>query len=243
MIIPWAILINFYILIRPVYGLERQFNQPLNMAVLEFQNGGFEEIEDGKPKAWFTEDLLTEEVGNFSIDSTIKRSGENSARLDHEGKGDISWSQKVKVEAGKNYNFSGWIKTDLDWEERNWARYELYWEDKMGNFVDKPLFSKKRFSDSNWIEIKWKGEVPKGTVAINIRANMAGNGKAWFDDVAFTEQKGEVRGIAFFLLGLFASLFFFWLFKKKNLWKRFKHSSFFKILVKIWIACYKGKED
>jgi len=182
-----------------------------------FKNGGFEKMEQGQLEAWQKADLIAEGSGQLTVDQKIRHQGEQSARIDYQGKGHIFWLQKVKVKPGSKIDFSGWLKTDLDSNQDSWARFELWWETENGGFVDPPLVSAKSFQKTDWVKRQWSGQVPEGAVAVNIRALTTGKGTVWFDDLSWEGEAGvNKKNIQSFFLGLGAVLVSYLVFKKLN---------------------------
>lgn len=170
-----------------------------------FTNGGFEQVAAGESTGWIKADLLAEGGGEFSLDSQITHSGKYSARLDYEGQGHIFWLQKAAVSPGKNYRFSGWVKSSLE-EDKSWARYELWWENEEGGFVAEPLHSDKSKGETDWVRREWEGRAPESAVAVNIRALMTGGGTSWFDDTEWESIGGISKNLWYFLAGMTAVL-------------------------------------
>jgi hypothetical protein len=150
-----------------------------------FHNGNFESISNHVPKGWTTADLLAEGSGTFSLDSSTAYSANNSARIDYQGQGHIFWLQQVPVVQEKEYQFSGWLKTDLHPDSGNWSRYELWWKTDLGGYIDPPLISDKSSFTSDWTQREWTGLAPSGASFVEIRALTTGSGTTWFDHVSW----------------------------------------------------------
>lgn len=180
----------------------------------KFANGGFEQLVNAAPEGWIKADLLAEGTGEFSIDQTVRHSGKSSGKLDYAGRGYIFWLQKVRVQPGIHYSFSGWVKTNLESTGASWSRYELWWENEQGSFIDPPMISSKSTGKADWGEREWSGKAPAGAIAVNIRAVMTGTGRSWFDDVSW--KKSSNKNWLYLIFGFVAVIVGRWLWMLKS---------------------------
>lgn len=149
----------------------------------ELVNGGFEDVEDGRPVAW------TAVFGDFAADAGVKRSGIYSLRLDSEDASQKWVEQVVAVEAGAWYELDGFAHASLGGN----AFLRVTWyesEDGSGG----PLGS----SDSEFVEGPTTGfrytttgavQAPEGARSASIKLMFeppaSGSSAAYFDDIFF----------------------------------------------------------
>lgn len=144
--------------------------------------------------SWFPGTLFSEGQGKISVDTKIKVTGKQSARIDFDGNGSLFLTQFIKVEGGKTYIFSGWIKTDLVTPHPkggiSGARFEFYWMNKYGRDIDaKTIFSKETFGKTDWKMAEFSLVAPSEAVAVRLHTAVLNNkGITWFDNIQFDEK-------------------------------------------------------
>ena len=159
--------LQFSVFVRPIIADE--------LLIGDFQNGSFEDGDSENPIGWTKVDLSAKPIAKFSFDEEVRYIKGRSARIDYHGLDQVFWLQKVKLEPGKTYRFTGLIRTDLKMgDSSSWARFEFWWENENGDFIDPPLVSEKISGKMNWQERIWTGQPPEGAVVVDIRALMTG---------------------------------------------------------------------
>lgn len=153
------------------------------------QNGGFEETDaEGQPAGWYAADMNAERGElMFAVDDTAGHSGQRSAFLSYRGTGRVSWFQMVQVEPEKDYVFSGYLKGTIG--KNGIAVYQLWFVDDMGGPIGEPIIVEPHIASMNdWVHDEKEVRSPAGAAAVQIWCNLWTNGRAWYDDVSFTEK-------------------------------------------------------
>jgi len=153
------------------------------------QNGGFEETDaEGLPAGWYAADLNAERGElMFAVDDTTGHSGQKSGFLSYRGTGRIAWFQMMQVEPGKEHVFSGYVKGTIG--QDGIIAYQLWFVDDMGGSIGEPITVQAHTASMNdWVHDEKEVTAPAGAAAVQIWGNLLSNGRAWFDDVSFTEK-------------------------------------------------------
>jgi hypothetical protein len=166
----------------------------------ELANGGFEADEngDGVPDGWYPADMNAEGVGQFVWDAAVNREGERSASAKYQGDGRISWLQVVAVQPDTDYDFSGYVKTDL---RDGVVAYQLWFADEMGGTIDDPITVAPHQGAVEWTKDTLTVHAPPDAALVQIWCQVIADGQAWFDDVSWRE-KGAKSGTVWIVGGV-----------------------------------------
>ncbi len=171
-------------------------------------NGGFEkQNSDGSLAGWLPGTLFSSGNEKISVDSAVRHSGRQSARLDFSGKQQVFITQFIRVKAGKTYLFSGWMKTNMvasALRETNGARFEFYWMDRYGRDLPKVYgFSRFLQNTNDWTKLEFPLTAPSGAVGVRLQATSYSDGTVWVDDVSLTEANWWTSWFRWEYLALF----------------------------------------
>ncbi|KPK62380.1 MAG: hypothetical protein AMK73_06185, partial [Planctomycetes bacterium SM23_32] len=140
-------------------------------------NGGFEQLEDGRPVGWETDDLrrLLREEQLYG--------GQNRfLRLEAHGERYVHSAQAVQVTAGQKYLYSAWMRSREMGGGSN--LYEVYADGHTRNLTNMSVFA---FSGDPFWELYTKVyEAPPGIRTVSCVPVGGGEGYAEFDNVRLT---------------------------------------------------------
>jgi hypothetical protein len=184
-----------------IWRLNRDPNWYLRSYPATLQNGSFEQAATGNtPAHWQREDALAYSIRTGSRvpmvrDGAVHEAGKYSARITYHGNSDgVYLSQTVRVQPGKTYAFSGWIKTHKvtachpcrnipSSPPGSTAQYSVKYVPGQGNYP--PLPSLPQFTGTvGWEPVSATFTVPPAIYAIEIDAFLRGQGTVWFDNVS-----------------------------------------------------------
>ena len=147
-------------------------------------------FEDGR-KNWGH--IISAGKFNFSIDSTVARSGKSAAKMEctaidpkadgtwKHPKGWARWVQKVTVKPNTKYRFRCFARSLKDGK----GKVTIF---LIGNVKPGTIGFTEELDGERWIEVRNDTFVAKGDTAI-IYLNYYGEGTVWIDDVEMTEIK------------------------------------------------------
>ena len=147
-------------------------------------------FEDGQ-KNWGK--LVNAGKFNFSIDSTVARSGKSAAKMEctatnpkadgtwKQPKAWARWTQKVTVKPNTKYRFRCFARSLKDGK----GKVTIF---LIGNVKPGTIGFTEELDGERWIEVRNDTFVAKGDTAI-IYLNYYGEGTVWIDDVEMTEIK------------------------------------------------------
>jgi hypothetical protein len=165
-------------------------------------NGGFEV---SQPHAWLKGDLLNETLppgtrADMTYDTKVKHSGKSSGRISWLSNNPhlfLFYEQDMAVQAGKTYNFTGWLKTKnvtacagCDFgkgtQPGNSAVYVIQFI-KPGPYTPPAaqIVGIPTTGTTGWTSHTQSVLIPPGVTGVRIQAVLYGKGTAWFDDVSF----------------------------------------------------------
>ena len=160
------------------------------------QNGGFEELQDGKPVGWQS-DLATD----WTADTTTRHGGQAGARFERAANGETYWiSQTVTPNQARPAPLvvSGWSKAE-NVEGTRGGEYSV-WVDLQ--YMDgTPLWGQKApfelgTHDWQYAEKVFIVSKPVKVATVNVLFRNGVTGSAWFDDIALQELRVG-RGLVF----------------------------------------------
>lgn len=163
---------------------QRNFSRAPNLVL----NGGFETVSAEIPQDWRIDCWQDPGVVcSYTVDSTFKKSGKYSAKIEHRGKADSRWVQEVIVKPRTLYRLSGWIKTRKVASEGAGASLQI---DGMN------IRSKVLSGDSDWQEVELDFKTGFGQNKIKILCRLGdfgatNTGTAYFDEVTLKELSGS----------------------------------------------------
>lgn len=145
-------------------------------------NDGFEEGLSGWGGLWTREP----DAGEVMLDSSIRHSGDRSARVEHTGQRDWSFDPDVRisVQPGDIFELSAWVK--IEGKGRTTICVVTY--DAKGEVVKWIFAGRSRRGDSDWSKIRSRFVIPEGISGIHPRLIGTGPAKVWVDD--FNLEKG-----------------------------------------------------
>ena len=155
-------------------------------------NGGFELLDgDGLPSGWYTDAYIyRRDVSQFSV-SEEARTGSVAAVVSNLQGNDARFAQRVKVEPGCTYRFSGWIRAEDIVDSGRGANISIE-----GVYV----FSDSVFdSDGEWAFVEMYGKTGPEQTELTVFARMGGYsgesvGSAAFDDLSLEKVESVPAG-------------------------------------------------
>ncbi|MGO4542462.1 phospholipid carrier-dependent glycosyltransferase [Paenibacillus sp. 2TAB19] len=160
------------------------------------KNGGFEQLTSLKPEGWDQAQYVTESgVTDYGIADVGAQSGQVAAVIENKEENHSRWTQRVAVEAGKTYKFSGYVKTEGLMQDRTGAHF----------FVDgvAAQYPNKSETNGQWEYLEFYGKTGKDQKEIIFGASLGGYGslnagKAYFDDVSMEKVAAAPNGAQVF---------------------------------------------
>ena len=173
------------------------------------ENASFEAVnEQGRP--WPHSLAVYEGSAKVTIDSGQARTGQNSVRIEGDGKSRGLFTTGVSVEGGKAYRVSLWYRTDETIElgtvrlrlmayhqpqtsDDNKVPWQFDWllDPYEGDFqIEGPNFYALNWQTAvdQWRLLTVSFRLPDAVVALRVEGfNWRGNGIVWFDDVSLVE--------------------------------------------------------
>ena len=139
-------------------------------------NGGFEQPLDDFTPLW-----TRTPSGKAVLDSSVRRSGRQSLRIEHTGQEDWSFHPKGQLSAkpGEIYELSGWIML----EGAGRAELSVVLRDKDGKVLSWSHGAAESAASPQWRHLRSRFIVPAGAVSIQPRMIGRGPATVWFDDV------------------------------------------------------------
>lgn len=158
------------------------------MSVSLVPNNGFEEGLSGWGELWTREP----DVGKVVLDDSIRHSGDGSARVEHTGQEDWSFTPNVKVsvQPGDIFELSAWLKI----EGTGSATICVVTCDAEGEVVKWIFAGRSRHGESDWGQLKSRFIIPDGISGIYPRLIGDGPAKVWLDDFDLRKE-GNVADI------------------------------------------------
>jgi len=175
-----------FILIIVVGLLATQLGSAL-AATNYIKNGGAE-ADTGLTDDWLTWSL-SGNVTQYSVDSSVSRSGSRSFKIEHGATTDISkihqWFELFLP--GGEYVYSGWIKTENISGGDRFAHLDVVFYDDDYNTLG-AANSAGVPGTEDWTYVTIEFTVPRGTTKIDIGFLIDDStGTAWFDDLELVE--------------------------------------------------------
>lgn len=152
----------------------------LNYADTGLHNAGAE-IGIGSPTGWSS---YASSGTTASWDSTTAYQGQKSLKITNTVNQNSSWiTNRTNLQAGKEYEFGGWIKTSSVVAGTMGAQIEAIVLDSNGGWMTvniTPFLS----GTNDWTYVTSKITLPPNAVSLNLEAQLQSvNGTAWFDDM------------------------------------------------------------
>ena len=150
-----------------------------------FPSESFEKVKNGLPEGWSKK--VYNGSADFTIDSAVKHSGNNSVRISSDKGSDAGLKIFLELSAG-TYKLSGWVKTEkLKKVSKAGACFNI--EGDVSANVTKAI---KGTKDWQLLEVTFKLNRP-GKVGFNCLFGGWGGavGTAWFDDVKLIRLKDK----------------------------------------------------
>ncbi|MGA1865095.1 MAG: glycoside hydrolase [bacterium] len=148
-------------------------------------NGGFEEIEDGRPLGW--ERLWTNEPdsGKLTIDKEVYHGGSYSARIENRGTKDwcLNYGEMIGVKPGDVFTLKAWVKI----EGEGSVKICVITYDNSENVL-KWDFGDNEFEEfGDWYLISSKFAIPRNVTWIRPRILGMKPANIWADDFSLTK--------------------------------------------------------
>ena len=155
---------------------------------------------------WVRNDALAYNVPpgkrvNMARDSKVHHDSDYSARITYHGSSNgVYLGQTVRLTPGKNYKFTGWIKTrhvvacpqciyGKQSIRGHTAEFELDYNATTSPAPSPPVLPEYT-GTTNWSEDSVTFTVPVGVKSLDIHLELRGQGTVWFDNVWLQKLKG-----------------------------------------------------
>jgi len=149
-------------------------------------NGGFEETKQGRASGWM--DLWTREphCAEVAMDSKVFHSGNYSARIEHRGAEDWSFSseKRLDVEPGDLFALQGWVKI----KGTGNATIGVISYDEKGTALEWVLGGRTAAGPCDWHLLRSRFVIPRDVVAIHPRLIGYRPATVWLDDFALVKE-------------------------------------------------------
>lgn len=152
----------------------------LNYADTGLHNAGAE-IGSSSPTDWAN---WASSGSPFTWDSSTYYMGKKSLQINNTSSQNSSWyTNRTNLQAGKEYEFGGWIKTSNVTTGVMGAQFEAIAMDSNGSWMAVKITPFLN-GINDWTYVTAKITLPPNTVSLNLEAQLQGvNGTAWFDDM------------------------------------------------------------
>jgi hypothetical protein len=101
-----------------------------------------------------------------------------------------TWLQDIPVTAGESYSIGGWIKTESVIGQGG-AMIVPHWKGPGGTWISGTKFMSDVQGTTGWTYYQGKVTAPQGATICTVCCALAGcSGKAWFDDIMFSNIAG-----------------------------------------------------
>ncbi|MFC5405360.1 carbohydrate binding domain-containing protein [Cohnella soli] len=152
----------------------------LSVADTGLSNAGAE-LGSGTPSGWAS---WTSAGTPFTWDTGTVYQGKKSLKITNGSNQNSIWyTNRTNLQAGKEYEFGGWIKTSGVTAGGMGAQFEAIAMDSNGNWMN--IYITPTLSGTkDWTYVTGKITLPPNAVSLNLEAQLIGvNGTAWFDDM------------------------------------------------------------
>jgi len=144
------------------------------------RNPGFEEVEDGKPSAWWA-------PGSYGTDTETARSARLSLRYSNsDPESYLLCSQALDLKPGDMYEVRAYVKTAGVAGDDSGATVCIEWSDADGKWMGGHYPEGGKQDVAGWYEVRGVFQVPDSaagvTISCYLRKGMTGT--AWWDDVS-----------------------------------------------------------
>ncbi|WP_220377190.1 carbohydrate binding domain-containing protein [Cohnella phaseoli] len=152
----------------------------LNVADTGLSNAGAE-LGTGAPTGWTG---WSSSGTPFAWDTVTAYQGQKSLKITNDANQNSSWyTNRTNLQAGKEYEFGGWIKTSGVTSGAMGAQFAAIAMDSNGNWMNVGLTSALS-GTQDWTYVTGKITLPPNAVSLNLEAQLHGvNGTAWFDEM------------------------------------------------------------
>jgi len=158
-------------------------NPPENLLT----NPGFEQgtQADGCPADWTCVTYSPKNAGGFSVDTSVRHSGQKSARWNGSDNPDTIIKQRLSSAPGRRYHFSVWVKTK---GVSNDPFVQVLFDDQSGSFLEEKEYPA---TDTNgtWQKIEHTTfAAPADTHQLRFNLSLSDNhGQVWWDEASLVE--------------------------------------------------------
>ena len=149
-------------------------------------NGGFEKTEQGRASGWTG--LWTREpgCGEVTLDKEISHSGNFSARIEHRGEEDWSFSseKRLDVKPGDLFTLQGWVKI----KGAGNTTIGVITYDEKGKAVEWAFGGRTAAGPRDWQLLHSRFVIPRNVVAIHPRLIGYRPATVWLDDFSLVKE-------------------------------------------------------
>ena len=149
-------------------------------------NGGFEENRQGRPSGWAKFWTREPGSGQVALDKKVSHSGSYSARVEHRGQGDWSFSSDklLDVEPGELFELQAWVKI----EGTGSATIGAIAYDENGKALDWTLGGRTAEGPCGWSRLRSRFVIPRNVVTIHPRLIGYRPATVWLDDFSLVKE-------------------------------------------------------
>lgn len=142
---------------------------------------------EGLPSGW-NGHAFNPEDGYKARIGDVGHSGKHSLIIEGKGNWGVVRANRVAIEPGKRYRASGWVKIEGD--DKAAADVKFHYYSKDGSYIDQSRIAFINPRTPGWQQISVTDQLEQFPEAaeIEVALALAGNGKAWFDDLELTAR-------------------------------------------------------
>lgn len=154
--------------------------------------------ENGFPAGWYGLHAVPKD-GYRSAIADEGRTGKKSLLIEGKGQYGVAWGEKLAVDRTKRYLASGYVRIQGDAQAAADVKLHYYDENQAYLGQSRVGFVNPRTPGWQLITIRDQIELFPKASFLGIAVAIAGNGKAWFDDIelhAVAEARGAINHVA-----------------------------------------------
>lgn len=180
--VPRSIIAAFVLVLVSTPGLTAQESGPRNLVETPSIEGPV--APNGLPRKWIGSSS-PEGAYVFRSDDSA-RTGKKSLLIDGDGQFGVVSTNRIRIDSGKRYRARGWIKIVGD--ETAAADVKFHYFDSDQQYLGQTRIPFVSPPTDDWVQIEVIDRIAEFPEAewIQVAVALAGNGKAWFDDLELT---------------------------------------------------------
>lgn len=154
--------------------------------------------ESGFPASWYGLHAVPKDGYRFAL-ANEGRTGKKSLLIEGKGQYGVAWGEKIAVDRTKRYRARGYVRIQGDAQAAADVKLHYYGENQEYLGQSRVGFVNPRTPGWQLITVRDQVELFPKAHFLGIAVAIAGNGKAWFDDIelyAVAEARGAENHVA-----------------------------------------------